>query len=64
MSLALPTEAIYSDLDTAIKAIQLHAKEHGYAISKHDRKALHVVLACDHTSQYRAKGKNPEIHES
>jgi hypothetical protein len=64
MSLAPPTEAVYSDLDTAIKAIQLHAKEHGYTVSKYDRKALRLVLACDRAGQYRANGKDLEVHAS
>jgi hypothetical protein len=64
MSLAPPPEAIYPDRDTAFQAIQLHAKDHGYAVLKRSTKPSRVIVACDRAGQYQAKGKDPAIHPS
>jgi hypothetical protein len=64
MSLAPPPEALYPDRDTAFKAVQLHAKEHGYAVLKRDTKPLRLLLACDRAGQYQSKGKDPGIYKS
>jgi hypothetical protein len=36
MSLLPPPEAIYPDPTTAFNAIQLHAKDHGYAFAQQE----------------------------
>jgi hypothetical protein len=64
MSLLPPPEAIYPDQNTALTAVQLHAKQHGYAFKIHDKKAFRVVFACDRGGQYDSKGKDSKIHES
>lgn len=63
MSLSAPAEGIYPDLDTAFKAIQ-HAKQHGYALLKRDKKPSRVVLTCDRAGEYDAKGKRLAVHQS
>jgi hypothetical protein len=64
MSLLPPPEAVYPDPDTALTAIQLHAKAQGYAFSEHDKKPYRVVFACDRAGKYRSKGKDPALHSS
>jgi hypothetical protein len=64
MSLLPPPEAIYPDPNVALTAVQLHAKQDGYAFKIHDKKAFRVVFACDRGGQYDSKGKNSKIHES
>jgi len=59
-----PTAAIYTDLSTAVAAIQAHAKCNGYALFKRDSRPLRVVYACDRYSKPQARAKNPDIHES
>jgi hypothetical protein len=61
MSLLPPPEAIYPDPNTALTAVQLHAKQHGYAFKIHDKKASRVVFACDRGGQYDSKGKDSKI---
>jgi hypothetical protein len=38
MSLLPPPEALYADPNTALTALQLHAKQHGYALNKRSSK--------------------------
>jgi hypothetical protein len=57
MSLAPPPEAIYPDTATAITAIQEHAKAHGYALFRRDKKASRELWACDRAGKYNPKGK-------
>jgi hypothetical protein len=57
-----PPEAVYTDLDTAVAAIQGHAKLHGYALCKRDSKAKRVVYTCDRFGRVQSKGKNPNTH--
>ena len=64
MSLLPPPEAIYSDSDSAFTAVQLHAKEHGYAITKHSKRPDRVVFACDRAGKYQSKGKDPAVDKS
>ena len=64
MSLLPPPEAIYADPNTALTAVQLHAKQQGYAFKIHDKKASRVVFTCDRGGQYDSKGKNLKMHDS
>ena len=64
MSLLPPPEAIYPDPNTAFSAIQLHAKGHGYAIAKHDKKPNRIIFACDRAGSYRSIGKDPAVDKS
>jgi hypothetical protein len=57
MPLSAPPEALYPDLDTAYKAIQQHARGHGYAVKKAYKKPSRMVLTCDRAGKYDAKGK-------
>jgi hypothetical protein len=57
MSLAPPPEAIYPDIPTATTAIQDHAKAHGYAFFRRDKKASRELWACDRAGKYNSKGK-------
>jgi hypothetical protein len=47
MSLLPLPEAIYPDPNTALIAVQLHAKQQGYAFKIRDKKASRVVFTCD-----------------
>jgi hypothetical protein len=64
MSLLPPPKAIYSDPNTALTAVQLHAKQHGYTFKIHNKKASRVVFTCDRGGQYSSKGKDSKTHES
>jgi hypothetical protein len=64
MSLLPPPEAIYPDPNTALTAVQLHAKQHGYALRTRDSKASRVIFACDRGGQYDSKGKDSNTHKS
>jgi hypothetical protein len=64
MSLALPPEAVYPDIDTAFTVIQVHAKAHGYALFQRDKKASRVLYACDCAGKYNPKGKSSNVHIS
>jgi hypothetical protein len=58
MSLLPPPEAIYPDPNTALAAVQLHAKQHGYALKTRDSKASRVIFACDRAGKYDSEGKD------
>ena len=60
----LPSEAIYTDISTAVAAIQGHAKCNGYALCKHDSRPSRVVYVCDQYGKPQAKPKNPDIRKS
>ena len=64
MSLAVPPEAVYPDVNTAIASIQEHAKAHGYAFYVYNTRPHRVVLACDRAGKYNSKGKDPNTHSS
>ena len=57
-----PLEAVYTDLDTAVAAIQGYAKLHGYALCKRDSKARRIVYTCDRFGATQSKGRNPNIY--
>jgi hypothetical protein len=64
MSLLPPPEAIYPDPNTAQIAIQLHAKQHGYAFFRFNSRASRVVFACDRRRKYDSRGKDRATDES
>ena len=64
MSLLPPPEAIYPDPEAAFTAIQLHAKEQGYAFKKREKRSNRVVFTCDRAGKYDPKGKDPAVHKS
>jgi hypothetical protein len=64
MSLALPLEAIYPDPATAFTAIQEHARAHGYAFYRRDKKPSRVLYTCDRARKYDPKGKDTATHQS
>jgi hypothetical protein len=64
MSLSAPPEAIYPDPNTAFTAIQLHAKQHGYAFFRFSSKPSRIVFACDRAGKYDSRGKDPHTDES
>jgi hypothetical protein len=64
MSLTAPPAAVYPDIDTAFSAIQLYAKESGYAFFKLDKKPSRVVFACDRAGKYNPKGTDANTHTS
>jgi hypothetical protein len=64
MSLLPPPEAVYPDPNTALTAIQLHAKQHGYALNKRSSKDTRVIFACDRGGQYDSRGKDLRAHDS
>ena len=57
-----PPETVYTDLDTAVAAIQGHAKLHGYALCKRDSKARRIVYTCDRFGATQSKGRNPNTY--
>ena len=64
MSLLPLPEAIYPNPDIAFTAAQLYASQHGYALSKHDKKPSRVVFICNRAGQYNSKGKDLNTHKS
>jgi hypothetical protein len=64
MSLLPPPEVIYPDPNTALTALQLHAKQHGYAFTIRSSKASRAIYSCDRVGQYDSKHKDPCVHES
>jgi hypothetical protein len=64
MSLLPPPEAIYPDPTTAFNAIQLHAKDHGYAFIKLNKKPSRLLFACDRTGNYDPRGKASTVDKS
>jgi hypothetical protein len=64
MSLAVPPEAIYPDIDSAISEIQEHTKEYRYTLFRSYKKPSRVVFACDRTSKYDSRGKDPNTHST
>jgi hypothetical protein len=59
MSLTPPLEAVYTDLATAVAAIQLHAKGYRYAFVKVITRLLRALYSCDRAGKYDSKGKDP-----
>jgi hypothetical protein len=64
-----PPVAVYTQLSTAIAAIQTHAKAHSYALFKRDSKPkgphpIRLVYACDRAGKPQSKEKRPNIDES
>ena len=57
-----PLEAVYTDLDTAVAAIQSYTKLYGYALCKRDSKAKRIVYIYDRFSATQSKGRNPNIY--
>jgi hypothetical protein len=64
MSLLPPPEAIYPDPATAFNAIQLHAREYGYAFMKRNKKPSRLLFACDRAGNYDSKGKVLTVDKS
>jgi hypothetical protein len=64
MSLTVPPEAVYLDVNTATASIQVHAKEHGYAFCQCSTRSNRLVFACDRAGKYNSKGKDPNTHSS
>ena len=58
-----PPEAVYTDYDTAVAAIQGHAKGNGYALVKRDSRPRRVVFMCDRNGKVQTK-KAPPVNES
>jgi len=59
-----PPEAVYTDLDTAVAAIQGYAQRNGYALFKRDGKARRIVYACDRYGKPQARSKSSTVHDS
>ena len=59
-----PLAAVYTDLPTAVTAIQDHAKANGYALFIRNSKPKRVIYACDRYGKPQSKPKNPAIHDS
>jgi len=59
-----PSEAVYTDLDTAVAAIQGHAQCNGYALSRRDSTPRRVVYVCDRFGKPRVNKNTPVVHES
>jgi hypothetical protein len=57
-----PPAAVYTDLDTAVAAIQGHAQCNGYALCKRDGKPRRIVYTCDRYG--RAQQKSSTVHTS
>jgi hypothetical protein len=64
MSLLPPPEAIYPDPHTAQTAIQLHAKQHGYAFFRISSKPSRVLFTYDRGRKYDSRGKDPAVDKS
>jgi hypothetical protein len=64
MSLLPPPEAIYPDPTTAFNAIQLRAKDYGYAFMKRNKKPSRLLFACDRAGNYDPKGKVLTVDKS
>ena len=64
MSLLPPPEAIYATQEAAFTAIQMHAKDNGYALKRRGKTASRVVFTCDRAVKYDPKGKDPAMHKS
>jgi hypothetical protein len=62
MSLIVPPEAIYDDVDSAFTVIQAHTSEHGYTFCQHQIRSNRRVFACDRASKYDARGKDPNTN--
>jgi hypothetical protein len=58
MPLSPPSEAIYTSVDTAVIAIQAHAKANGYAFSRVTTRPSRVIFACDRAGKYDSRGKD------
>jgi len=58
-----PPEAVYTDIDSAVAAIQAHAQCNGYALFKRDTKPKRIVYACDRYGK-TAISRSKEVHES
>lgn len=59
-----PLAAVYTDLSTAVTAIQRHAKANGYALCKRDSRPKRIVYTCDRYGKAQSRPKNLELHES
>ena len=46
-----PPEAVYTDISTAVAAIQAHAQLNGYALFKRDSTPRRIVYACDRSGK-------------
>jgi hypothetical protein len=64
MSLLPPPEAIYPDPTTAFTAIQAHARQHGYAFIKFNKKPSRLLFACDRAGNYDPRGKVSTVDKS
>jgi hypothetical protein len=59
-----PSEAVYTDINTAVTAIQGHAQRNGYALSKRDSTPQRIVYVCDRFGNPRVNKNIPTVHES
>jgi hypothetical protein len=59
-----PPETVYTNIDTAITAIQRHAKDKGYAFSRRDKQPNRVIYVCDRAGKYDSRGKKEHVNES
>jgi hypothetical protein len=64
MSLTPPPVASYLDVNTAFTALQLHAKQHGYALMRFSSKPFRAVFACDRARTYDSRSKDREVDPS
>ena len=64
MSLLPPPKAIYPDPTTAFTAIQAHARQHGYAFIKFNKKPSRLLFAYDRAGNYDPRGKVLTIDKS
>jgi hypothetical protein len=61
-----PPAAVYTQLSTAIAAIQTHAREHGYALFQWDSQPpgphpIRLVYTCDRAERLQTKGEKPGV---
>ena len=59
-----PPEAVYPDITTAFTTIQAHARAHGYAFVRRNKKPKSIIYTYDRAGKYDPKGKDPNTHES
>jgi hypothetical protein len=64
MSLAPPPSRTYPDIIAGFTALQAHAKLHGYALFRQDKRPTAIVYRCDRAGRYDPKGKNPNLDSS
>ena len=60
----LPPKAIYPTPEALFAALQSHARDNGYAISKDSTSTVRRVYICSKGGRYNPKGKDPNTHTS